>query len=66
MAFRASRHQMDTDNGAKHVFVVVADDGADNNDGVDDGHLDPDTLAKRDRPSDAEHCTVIHCVKTNG
>ena len=56
MAFRASRHQMDTDNGANHVYVDVADDGANNNDGDgDDRHLDPDTLAKRDHPSDAEH-----------
>ena len=30
MAFRASRHQMDTNNLANHVFVDVADDGADN------------------------------------
>ena len=26
MAFRASRHQMDTDNGANHVYVDVAVD----------------------------------------
>ena len=57
---------MDTDNGANHVYVDVANDGANNNDVADDGaknndgdgddsHLDPDTLAKRDHPSDAEH-----------
>ena len=55
MAFRASRHQMDTDNSAKHVYVDGDDDNANNNDGDDDSHLDPDTLAKRDHPSDAEH-----------
>ena len=56
MSFGASRHKMDTDNGANHVYVDVADDGANNNDGDgDDSHLDPDTLAKRDHPSDAEH-----------
>ena len=53
MSLRASRHQMD--NGANHVYVDVADDGADNNDVADDCHLDPDTLSKRDHPSDAEH-----------
>ena len=46
---------MDTDNGANHVYVDVADDGANNNDGDGDCHLDPDTLAKRDHPGDAEH-----------
>ena len=28
---------MDTDNGANHVYVDVADDGANNNDVADDG-----------------------------
>ena len=46
---------MDTDNGANHVYVDVANDGANNNDVADDCHLDPDTLSKRDHPSDAEH-----------
>ena len=42
MAFRASRHQMD--NGAKHVFVDIADDGANNKDVADDCDGDDDDV----------------------
>ena len=38
----ASGHQMDTDNGANHVYVDVADDGAKKNDGDGDDDDDDD------------------------